>query len=88
MAAYEKTVAYAKSRGLVVIEDAKRNDIGNTAKAYAAQSNLAKVSGGKLLIAAAAAAVLSQPLCMLRQVLLSTFIHDIATKGESAHDAA
>lgn len=35
VAAFEKTVAYAKSKGLVVIEDAKRNDIGNTAKAYA-----------------------------------------------------
>jgi orotidine-5'-phosphate decarboxylase len=33
--AFEKTVAYAKSKGLVVIEDGKRNDIGNTAKAYA-----------------------------------------------------
>ncbi len=33
--AFEKTVAYAKSKGLIVIEDAKRNDIGNTAKAYA-----------------------------------------------------
>lgn len=33
--AFEKTVAYAKKKGLVVIEDAKRNDIGNTAKAYA-----------------------------------------------------
>ena len=33
--AFEKTVGYAKSKGLVVIEDAKRNDIGNTAKAYA-----------------------------------------------------
>lgn len=31
----EKTIRYAKSRGLVVIEDAKRNDIGNTARAYA-----------------------------------------------------
>lgn len=41
-----------------------------------------------LLIAIAAAAVLTQPLCMLRQVLLSTFIHDIARKGESDHDAA
>ncbi len=36
VAAFEKTVAYAKSKGLVVIEDAKRNDIGNTAQAYAA----------------------------------------------------
>ncbi len=35
VAAFEKTVAYAKSKELVVIEDAKRNDIGNTAKAYA-----------------------------------------------------
>lgn len=35
VAAFEKTVAYAKSKDLVVIEDAKRNDIGNTAKAYA-----------------------------------------------------
>ena len=35
VAAFEKTVAYAKSKGLVVIEDAKRNDIGNTATAYA-----------------------------------------------------
>lgn len=35
VAAFEKTVAYAKSKGIVVIEDAKRNDIGNTAKAYA-----------------------------------------------------
>ena len=35
VAAFEKTVAYAKSKGLVVIDDAKRNDIGNTAKAYA-----------------------------------------------------
>ena len=35
VAAFEKTVAYAKSKGLVVIEDAKRNDIGNTVKAYA-----------------------------------------------------
>ncbi len=32
---FEKTVAYAKSKDLVVIEDAKRNDIGNTARAYA-----------------------------------------------------
>ncbi len=35
VAAFEKTVAYAKSKGLVVITDGKRNDIGNTAKAYA-----------------------------------------------------
>lgn len=35
IAAFEKTVTYAKSKGLVVVEDAKRNDIGNTAMAYA-----------------------------------------------------
>ncbi len=35
VAAFEKTVAYSRAKGLVVIEDAKRNDIGNTAKAYA-----------------------------------------------------
>ena len=35
VAAFEKTVDYAKGKGLVVIEDAKRNDIGNTALAYA-----------------------------------------------------
>lgn len=35
VAAFEKTVAYAKSKELVVVEDAKRNDIGNTARAYA-----------------------------------------------------
>jgi len=33
--AFEETVRYAKSQGLVVIEDAKRNDIGSTARAYA-----------------------------------------------------
>lgn len=35
VSAFEKTLKYAKSKGLVVIEDAKRNDIGNTARAYA-----------------------------------------------------
>ncbi len=34
-AAFEQTVAYAKSKGLIAIEDGKRNDIGNTAMAYA-----------------------------------------------------
>jgi orotidine-5'-phosphate decarboxylase len=33
--AFEETVKYAKSKGLIVIEDGKRNDIGNTALAYA-----------------------------------------------------
>lgn len=35
VAAFQRTVNYAKRQGLVVIEDAKRNDIGSTAKAYA-----------------------------------------------------
>lgn len=33
--AYEKTIQYAKKKGMFVVADAKRNDIGNTAKAYA-----------------------------------------------------
>lgn len=33
--AYEKTVEYAKSKGLLVIADAKRGDIGSTSSAYA-----------------------------------------------------
>lgn len=33
--AFEETVSYAKEKGLMVIEDGKRNDIGNTANAYA-----------------------------------------------------
>lgn len=32
--AFTKTVEYAKKNGLIVIEDAKRNDIGSTAMAY------------------------------------------------------
>lgn len=35
MKVFQKIVAYAHEKGLVVIEDSKRNDIGNTAKAYA-----------------------------------------------------
>lgn len=50
VAAFEKTVSYAKSKGLVVIADAKRNDIGNTAKAYA-EGHLGRV---KLLDGASA----------------------------------
>ena len=42
LAAFEQTVAYAKAKGLVVIEDGKRNDIGNTAMAYA-QGHLGEV---------------------------------------------
>ena len=33
--AFINTVEYARNKGLIVIEDAKRNDIGNTAQAYA-----------------------------------------------------
>ncbi len=33
--ALEQTIAYARSRGLIVINDAKRNDIGPSAQAYA-----------------------------------------------------
>lgn len=43
--AFERTVKYAKSKGLVVIGDGKRNDIGNTATAYA-KGHLGKVDVG------------------------------------------
>lgn len=33
--ALEKTVKYARKKGLIVVGDGKRNDIGNTAQAYA-----------------------------------------------------
>ncbi len=33
--AFEETIKYAKSKGLITIADAKRNDIGSTAEAYA-----------------------------------------------------
>lgn len=35
MWAFEATIDYAKTKGLIVIADAKRNDIGSTAEAYA-----------------------------------------------------
>ena len=35
MAAYEKTVSYCQEKGLVVIGDIKRGDIGSTSEAYA-----------------------------------------------------
>jgi hypothetical protein len=42
-----------------------------------------------LFTAIAIGIVINQPLCMLRQALLSTFVHDIAViKEEAAHDAA
>lgn len=40
--AFDKTIKYAKKKGLIVIEDGKRNDIGNTAKKYA-DGHLGKV---------------------------------------------
>lgn len=43
--AFINTVKYAKEKGLIVIEDAKRNDIGNTAKAYA-KGHIGKVDCG------------------------------------------
>ncbi|MCH1939468.1 orotidine-5'-phosphate decarboxylase [Holdemania massiliensis] len=42
--AFEETVEYAKAKGLIVIEDGKRNDIGNTAMAYA-QGHLGEFKG-------------------------------------------
>ena len=35
MQAYKETIDYAQAKDLIVIADAKRNDIGSTAKAYA-----------------------------------------------------
>ena len=32
---YEETIRYAQNKGLIVIDDSKRNDIGNTTEAYA-----------------------------------------------------
>lgn len=32
---FEKVTEYAKKQGLIVVDDSKRNDIGNTARAYA-----------------------------------------------------
>jgi orotidine-5'-phosphate decarboxylase len=40
--AFKQTIDYARSKGLFVFEDGKRNDIGNTADAYA-QGHLGKV---------------------------------------------
>jgi orotidine-5'-phosphate decarboxylase len=43
IACFERTVQYAKAKGLVVVTDGKRNDIGNTATAYA-KAHLGKAS--------------------------------------------
>lgn len=48
MKAYEKTVSYCQEKGLVVIGDIKRGDIGSTSEAYAV-GHLGKVQvGGKV----------------------------------------
>jgi len=41
--AFNETVKFAKSKGLIVIEDAKRNDIGNTARSYS-KGHLGKIN--------------------------------------------
>lgn len=46
IAAYIKTIEYAKSKGLIVIGDIKRSDIASTAEAYS-QGHIGKVSIGK-----------------------------------------
>lgn len=43
LTAYHKTVSYAKEKGLLVIADGKRNDIGSTSAAYA-KAYLGKVN--------------------------------------------
>ncbi|CVI66124.1 orotidine 5'-phosphate decarboxylase [Clostridiales bacterium CHKCI001] len=50
MVAYKKTVDYCKSKGLVVIGDVKRGDIGSTSAAYAV-GHLGKVQVGSKKIA-------------------------------------
>lgn len=49
--AYKKTVDYCKEKGLVVIGDVKRGDIGSTSEAYAV-AHLGKVAVGSQKIAA------------------------------------
>jgi len=51
LCAFERTVAYCKEKGLVVIGDIKRGDIGSTSAAYAA-AHLGKVQVGSSLCAA------------------------------------
>lgn len=51
MIAYKKTVDYCKEKGLVVIGDVKRGDIGSTSAAYAV-GHLGKVQVGSKKIAA------------------------------------
>ncbi|MDY6352259.1 MAG: orotidine-5'-phosphate decarboxylase [Lachnospiraceae bacterium] len=44
--AYQKTIEYAHKRGLIVIADVKRGDIGSTSEAYA-RAHLGRISIGK-----------------------------------------
>lgn len=44
---YKKTIEYAKKKGLFVIGDIKRGDIGNTSRAYA-EAHLGKVKVGEM----------------------------------------
>ena len=46
--AYKETIDYAKMRGLIVICDAKRNDIGSTAAAYSAAFLSGVEAAGKI----------------------------------------
>ncbi len=50
LCAFERTVAYCKEKGLVVIGDIKRGDIGSTSEAYAV-GHLGKVQVGSSLCA-------------------------------------
>ncbi len=50
LAAFQKTVSYCKSKGLIVIGDVKRGDIGSTSAAYAT-AHLGKATVGGLKIA-------------------------------------
>jgi orotidine-5'-phosphate decarboxylase len=47
LAAFSRTVEYARDKGLIIIEDAKRNDIGSSAAAYA-DGHLGRVTLGGL----------------------------------------
>ena len=51
VAAYQKTVDYCKSKGLIVIADVKRGDIGSTSAAYAV-GHLGRVQVGSKRLAA------------------------------------
>ena len=44
---YKKTIDYARSKGLIVIGDIKRGDIGNTSRAYA-EAHLGRVKVGSM----------------------------------------